>query len=167
MRFFGRKSGESGAKNPQSGANSFSSSSAQSESQGSQSDVIVPIVNLTEQRLLDWKAGGLTVDDDNGGAGVVGGGGAAVGVANGGGANGAANGVGTNGWKNSASPPRIHSTSPNNLILLIERCQWAAASQRAQTHEHEVKQLVKLRKTTKNAHVGSSSSSASSSSSKS
>ena len=48
------------------------------------------------------------------------------------------------------------SSSPNQLILLIERGQWNAATQRATTHEHEVRQLVKLRKTTKNTASSSS-----------
>ena len=45
--------------------------------------------------------------------------------------------------------PNSHaSTSPNDLILLIERGKWADATERARTHENEVRQLVKLRKTT-------------------
>eukprot|EP00581_Thalassiosira_minuscula_P009944 CAMPEP_0183709466 /NCGR_PEP_ID=MMETSP0737-20130205/5506_1 /TAXON_ID=385413 /ORGANISM="Thalassiosira miniscula, Strain CCMP1093" /LENGTH=962 /DNA_ID=CAMNT_0025937581 /DNA_START=179 /DNA_END=3067 /DNA_ORIENTATION=+ len=131
--FFSRRS----AKNPQSGANSFSSSSAQSESQDSQSDANVPTVNLTEQRLQDWRAGGVSVGND-GSHGGSSGGSFPAGSAKGG------------------TPPRNYTTSPNNLILLIERGDWAAATQRAHSHEHEVKQLVKLRKTTKNAQPSSS-----------
>lgn len=41
-----------------------------------------------------------------------------------------------------------------NLILLIEKSQWNAAAQRAITHPHEVKQLVKLRKTTRSSGGG-------------
>eukprot|EP00571_Detonula_confervacea_P004889 CAMPEP_0172318328 /NCGR_PEP_ID=MMETSP1058-20130122/34573_1 /TAXON_ID=83371 /ORGANISM="Detonula confervacea, Strain CCMP 353" /LENGTH=1062 /DNA_ID=CAMNT_0013033141 /DNA_START=174 /DNA_END=3362 /DNA_ORIENTATION=+ len=152
MGFFSRKSSGnnsgSGAINPQSGcANSFSSSSGQSESQES-SDINVPTVNLTEQRLLDWKAGG--------GGSASGAGGSSAGFMPLGGGAAATNGSGGTNNNNSSgiiSPPRNYtSSSPNNLILLIERGQWAAASQRAQSHPHEVRQLVKLRKTTKSAH---------------
>lgn len=48
------------------------------------------------------------------------------------------------------------SKGVTNLILLIEQSKWNAASQRALTHPHEVKQLVKLRKTTKSISSGSS-----------
>lgn len=54
----------------------------------------------------------------------------------------------------SSKPP---SSGVTNLILLIEQSKWAEASQRARTHPHEVKQLVKLRKTTKSSSGGSSS----------
>ena len=61
-------------------------------------------------------------------------------------------------------PRTISSSSPNQLILLIERGQWNAATQRATTHEHEVKQLVKLRKTTKNSPPSTSTTAAASAS---
>lgn len=48
----------------------------------------------------------------------------------------------------SSKPP---SSGVTNLILLIEQSKWTEASLRAQTHPHEVKQLVKLRKTTKSS----------------
>lgn len=56
---------------------------------------------------------------------------------------------------NNSSPTKSSggggSKGVTNLILLIEQGQWNAASQRAISHPHEVRQLVKLRKTTKNA----------------
>ena len=52
---------------------------------------------------------------------------------------------------NSSSPTKKSSSKGvTNLILLIEQGQWTAASERAISHPHEVRQLVKLRKTTKN-----------------
>ena len=74
MGFFSSSS-KSSAKNPQSGcANSFSSSSAGNTNEdntsggndyNNESDSNVPTVNLTEQRLQDWKAGGILVGNLN------------------------------------------------------------------------------------------------------
>ena len=134
---------KSSAKNPQSGANSVSSSSGGKSSDeygthGSESSDNVPTVNLTEQRLQDWKAGGVLMGGANGGNPTP--------YAAGGNSNNNVNAA-THSNKPKSSPPA--STSPNQLILLIERGDWNGAIQRAATHEHEVRQLVKLRKTTK------------------
>ncbi|KAL9179664.1 hypothetical protein ACHAXT_008954 [Thalassiosira profunda] len=149
MGFF-RKS--SSARNPQSGQGecSHSSSSAADRTSGSQeSDPNVPVVNLTqglgEQRLADWRATAGGGTNSNNLSGAAGG--------SGGSASGANNNVtfagGTAGGGRGAPTPRPHASSPNNLILLIERGRWAEAARRAASHEHEVRQLVKLRKTTK------------------
>ena len=155
--------------NPQSGAEeSVTSSSAPSGGSRESSDVFAPVVDLTEQRLQDWRAGGVAVagvaavggirggtttndgnsndndDDDDGGSST---GGYPIPANN-------PNRVGSGRVKSSSSPHA--SSTPNQLILLIERGQWAQATQRALSHEHEVKQLVKLRKTTKNSPSTSS-----------
>ena len=157
MGFFS-SSRKSSAKNPQSGcANSFSSSSAGNTNEdntsggndyNNESDSNVPTVNLTEQRLQDWKAGGILVGNlnNNGNPNPY----ATSSSQQGGIGAPPSSGLISNGAQKQQQP-RISSSSPNQLILLIERGQWNAATQRAITHEHEVKQLVKLRKTTKNS----------------
>ena len=56
MGFFHRSSSASSSKNPQSASNSsYSPSTGQSGSHSSFDDDNVPIVNLTERRLRDWK----------------------------------------------------------------------------------------------------------------
>ncbi|KAL3808056.1 hypothetical protein ACHAXA_007998 [Cyclostephanos tholiformis] len=174
MGFFQRISS---SKNPQSASNSYSSSGSggrgegNSESQLSLDDDLVPTVNLTERRLRDWKNNnglatttviGVDGSNDSGvsepcSAGGVPGNIPLMGAYRGGG--GGKGGNKSNIHVDFANPtpsPRNNSnnyasSSPNNLILLIERGKWAAATERARTHDHEVRQLVKLRKTTKNA----------------
>lgn len=180
MGFFHRSSSANSSKNPQSASNSsYSPSTGQSGSHSSFDDDNVPIVNLTERRLRDWKINSSTSNGSGGGGNAsssVSGGsttlprGTAVGgsrgnlgtagnnvrfdnASGGGGGGGSgpsstATGVPTHNRAGQAG--NSSSSSPNNLILLIERGQWAAATDRARTHDHEVRQLVKLRKTTKN-----------------
>ena len=143
MVFFGRSKNRD--KNPQSGADESSSASVTTGSAISD-DANVPTVNLTEQRLQDWRAGSLPGSE-------------AGGALNGGGGTGGGGRTAASQQKQqhnnvSSSPHRNYTTSPNTLILLIERGEWAAATQRAMSHEHEVKQLVKLRKITKRAGGG-------------
>ena len=176
MGFFHRSSSASSSKNPQSASNSsYSPSTGQSGSHSSFDDDNVPIVNLTERRIQDWKMNSSTSNDGSGGGGnaalpVSGGVGStslprgsrgsnlgSVGNnvrfdnATGGGGSGPSSSTNTGiPTHNRAGQAGSSSSSPNNLILLIERGQWAAATERARTHDHEVRQLVKLRKTTKN-----------------
>jgi hypothetical protein len=101
-------------------------------------------INLTDQRLNDWRNDGPTSNTA-----------AAAGTSNAAGRN-------VSFPNNHAHPQRKPSSKPpssgvTNLILLIEQSKWTEASQRAQTHPHEVKQLVKLRKTTKSTSGISSS----------
>jgi len=111
-------------------------------------------VNLTTQRLQDWKA-----FLPNGGAPVGGGEVQNYFSSSSSAAAAAAAAVASSqyGGKGQQHPPSSSSSSSSsnrgvsNLILLIEQGQWNAASQRAISHPHEVRQLVKLRKTTKNA----------------
>ena len=174
MGFFHRSSSASSSKNPQSASNSsYSPSTGQSGSHSSFDDDNVPIVNLTERRLRDWKinsssGGGDAASPVSGGSATlprgtaVGGSRGNLGTAGnnvrfdnstGGGGGG---GSGPSSTNTTGIPTHNRagqagsSSSPNNLILLIERGQWAAATDRARTHDHEVRQLVKLRKTTKN-----------------
>ncbi|KAL7438891.1 hypothetical protein ACHAXH_006069 [Discostella pseudostelligera] len=162
MGFFG---GRTSGRNPQSGcANSVSSSSAGGQSESHQSlesldlqqhQQAVPTVNLAERRLQEWKNAGngttrtATIPSPSGGPpppspppprrrGV-----------------GFSPSTAVKQQQHNqppaqaAAPSQQHaSSSPNNLILLIERGQWAAASERAKSHPQEVKQLAKLRKTT-------------------
>jgi hypothetical protein len=109
-----------------------------SSSRGTQSsdDGVAVAINLTEQRLIDWQndagppntsAGGKNVSFPN-----------------------------TNQHPQRKSVSAPSSKGVTNLILLIEQSKWSTASQRAVSHPHEVKQLVKLRKTTKSSSGGSS-----------
>jgi hypothetical protein len=173
MGFFHRSS----SKNPQSASNSYSSSGSggrgegHSESQLSLDDDNVPTVNLTERRLRDWKNNNGVVTTTTIGVGSGDGSGAgepfpAGGVVSNIPLTAAYRGGGGEKGDNKSNihvdfispipPPRNNPknyacSSPNNLILLIERGKWAAATERARSHDHEVRQLVKLRKTTKNA----------------
>jgi len=126
------------AKNPQSGA-SYSNSSSSRASGGTLSDdgAAVPI-NLTDQRLNDWTNDGPANNTST------------------------VRGASTDGKNVSFPNTQLHpqkrttssrppSSGVTNLILLIEQSKWTEASLRAQTHPHEVKQLVKLRKTTKSS----------------
>eukprot|EP00804_Cyclotella_cryptica_P027407 CCRYP_008829-RD/>CCRYP_008829-RD protein AED:0.09 eAED:0.09 QI:2581/1/1/1/0.57/0.5/8/904/1000 len=128
------------AHNPQSGA-SYSSSSRGTQSSD---DGVAVAINLTEQRLMDWTNDTRPTTKATGGATLTTG-------------------------KSVTFPhtyqqpnPQRRNIAPSsskgvtNLILLIEQSNWVAASQRALTHPHEVKQLVKLRKTTKSTSSGSS-----------
>ena len=124
-----------------------SSSRGTGGTQHSDDAAAVPI-NLTDQRLNDWRNDGPATNN----AAVAGGGTSAA--------------AGKNvSFPNAhhAHPQRVAastskpSSGVTNLILLIEQSKWAEASQRALTHPHEVKQLVKLRKTTKSSSGGSSS----------
>ena len=162
MGFFRRN------RNPQSGANSFSTGSSGQESAESDN---LPTVNLTGQH--DAVAGGA--DQGAAGGGSSGGGAGYAGHYTSGLSqrrldrwsgqqarqDGGAAGAGTGSSVPQPPPSRgrepvqqsPRSTSPNNLILLIERGEWNAAAARATSHPDEVRQLVKLRKTTRNASV--------------
>eukprot|EP00984_Skeletonema_dohrnii_P003029 scaffold1017_cov95-Skeletonema_dohrnii-CCMP3373.AAC.3 len=121
--------------NPSTTSESISESQSQTSSNNDSSSGAIP-VNLTTQRLQDWKA-----FLPNGAPAVAGG---EV-------QNSSPVGVGKQLVVGAPSPKSNSSRGVTNLILLIEQGQWNAASQRAISHPHEVRQLVKLRKTTKNA----------------
>ena len=123
-----------------------SSSRGTGGTQHSDDAAAVPI-NLTDQRLDDWRNDGPTANNTT--------------LADGGTSSSAGKNVS---FPNAhhAHPQRVTastskpSSGVTNLILLIEQSKWAEASERALTHPHEVKQLVKLRKTTKSTSSGSS-----------